>query len=389
MKASKIRFGTAVAAIALGAAVALSGCGGINRGVDAALLLGDIRAGKEDSRLKRRTESPERFPVTYTIDSRDWQADRYRSGEPDRGPLVLVHGFTELGRRDPRLVEFAHSMARSGFDVLVPELPGLTELSVGTEEIDGIADALREATADGRSTGVAAISFAAGPALLAAKKDDLVDRVAYVVVVGGYYDLIDAIRYATTGHDAGSGRLDPVPAPRREGKWVVLLGQLHNLEQMSDREALREIAERRLEDEQAPIHDQEEELSAEGQAVLDLITNQDPERVELIVDGLPASVREELEALDLARRDLSPLQARVVLIHGPDDRVIPVSHSERLKAALPERQARLYRARGLDHVDVSPGIRGGWQLWRAAKTLLRIAEEDAGTRPDNRERTGN
>ncbi|MEX0732290.1 MAG: alpha/beta hydrolase [Aquisalimonadaceae bacterium] len=370
-------------AILVAGVMALSGCGAIKRSHDAALLLADVQAGTADSRLKRQTELPARTSLSYSIHGRNQVADRYRSGDSHRGSLVLIHGFTEAGRRDSRLVEFAQSLARSGFDVLVPELPGLTAMAVGTSEVNEIATALRFAVQADGFTGVAAVSFAAGPTLIAAKQPDLADRVAYVVVLGGYYDLVDAIRYATTGVDAGSKPAEPIRQPRHEGKWLLLLGQLDHVADPGDRILLQAIAERRMADAGADIENLREKLGAEGAAVYQLITNRDPERTVALLKRLPDSAQQEIKALDLSRRDLSGLHARLLLIHGREDPVIPLSHSERLVNAVAPGQAQLFIAGGLGHVDVSPGFWGGFQLWRAAFALMKTAEEHPHRPSDN------
>ena len=41
-------------------------------------------------------------------------------------PLLLVHGYAPQGKDDPRLARAARLLARAGFDVVVPTLPGLT-----------------------------------------------------------------------------------------------------------------------------------------------------------------------------------------------------------------------------------------------------------------------
>lgn len=94
--------------------------------------------------------------------------------------------------------------------------------------------------------------------------------------------------------------------------------------------------------------------------------------MEALVEALPPRLREELGELDLSQRDLDTLAAQLVLIHGPDDRVIPVSHSQRLRDALPAGQARLFKAGGLDHVEMTPGLRDGWGLWRATYHVLAL-----------------
>jgi pimeloyl-ACP methyl ester carboxylesterase len=213
--------------------------------------------------------------------------------------------------------------------------------------------------------------------VIAALQEDTAQRVSFVVAVGGYYDMTDMLRYVTTGEDRhGAG--ESVPPPQRDARWAVLLSQLHWLDDKRDRAVLANIARRSLEN---PLAEQESELATvvarigpQGQALYALVTNQDPRRVEALIEALPSSLVAELEALDLSARDLGRLEAQLVLINGPEDRVIPISHSRRLRDALPDRQVRLFEAEGLEHVALSPGWRDGWVLWRATFHLLALGE---------------
>ncbi|WP_372609418.1 hypothetical protein [Halomonas sp.] len=359
----------------------LSGCATLSRGHEALLVLGDLAAGSEQSRLKQRTSTPTREDLRYAANGRAYQADLYRPAQPRRGAMVLVHGLTEAGRRDPRLMEFATTLSRVGFTVMVPELEGLRDYSISTREVEAIGDAIRYTTEQvpeaASGTSVAAISFAVGPAVIAALQEDTAQRVSFVVAVGGYYDMTDMLRYVTTGEDRhGAG--EAAPPPQREARWAVLLSQLHWLDNEQDRSALATIARRRLENPRAELEpDLEpelERLGPQGQALYALVTNEDPRRVEALIEALPSSLVAELEALDLSARDLGRLEAQLVLIHGPEDRVIPISHSRRLRDALPDRQVRLFEAEGLEHVALSPGWRDGWVLWRATFHLLALGE---------------
>lgn len=362
-------------------AIALTGCGSIQRGYESALLLGDIRARSGDSRLKSVTEAPTRFTITYTVWDQEHVADVYEpAGRQPRGTLVLIHGFTGHGRRDLRLVEFAASLARSGFVVVAPDVEGPRTLAVGLDDARDIGDTLRYVTTDAGGfavppVGLMAFSFAAGPAMIAAMEPSVADDVHFLVSVGGYYDLVDTITYVTTGFDPLSDRADTVPEPRREGKWLVLLSQLDRIHDDEDRRLLRWIAESRLDDPDARVDDAVAALGREGRSVYQLVSNKDPGRVAGYVRRLPVDVRAELEGLDLARRDLSRLQAELILVHGTDDDVIPIGHSERLQDAVGDDRAHLFPASGLHHVDVSPGFRDGWQLWRAGSLILRLADD--------------
>lgn len=362
--------------------VALAGCATVEHGYDSALLLGDVQAGTGDSLLKRQTSEPERAVVEYKRGSRAYVADRYRPvGGDIRGTLVLVHGFTPYGRRDPRLSAFARSMARSGFIVLVPDVSGAMTGALSLNNGRAIRDALAS-VGDGahgyRSgpVGAMAYSFGVGPTLIAASRPAVADDLDFLVAVGGYYDLRDAITYITTGVDpAREGRS---PAPRRPARWFFLLTQLPRISDAEDREVLRRIAERRLSQPNASVADLAAELSLGGRAVYQLMSNNDPGRVADLMAALPRGMRAQINGLDLAQRDLTSLDADVVLIHGRDDDVIPISHSERLKAAIGPERVRLYRAGGLKHVDVAPGLWDSFALWRAAIHILDLAERHAG-----------
>lgn len=360
----------------------LSGCSAIERHHEALLVLGDLAAGEGPSRLKERAPPPDRERLAYVVEERRYVADLYRPPESRRGTLILVHGLTEAGRHDPRLMDFAHTLARAGFTVLVPELDGLRDFSVGTREAQGIADAIRHATAalpmteDGPA--LAAISFATGPAMLAAMQPDIAHRVRFVVAVGGYYDLTDMLRYATTGEDrGGAGRR--APPPHRDVRWAMLRSQLHHLEDADDRKRLDAIARRRLAGDEASDHSVAD-LGPQGMALYELVTNRDPARVTPLLEALPSSLLDQFNALDLSARDLDALEARLVLVHGPDDRVIPISHSRRLRDAIPSGQARLFEAGGLGHVEVSSNWRDAWTLWRAIHHVLRLGEVEGTNR---------
>ncbi|MGM0982617.1 MAG: alpha/beta hydrolase family protein [Pseudomonadota bacterium] len=372
----RLHLGTLLMALSLLPAL-LSGCASLNRHHEALLVLGDLSAGREDSRLKRRTEPPRREGIEYARQGRDYRADVYHPPEPRRGSLILVHGFTEQGRRDPRLVALARTLGRVGFTVMVPELDGLRDYSISTREVAAIVDAIHHATRLGSEaptrTAVAAVSFAVGPALIAAMDEEVASAVSFVVAVGGYYDMTDLLRYITTGEDRG-GSGQQAPPPQREARWAVLLSQLHWLEDAQDRALLETIARRRLADPQAPVADEADRLGPSGRALLELVTNEDPGRVEALIDRLPAALARELEALDPSRQALDRLQARLVLIHGPQDPVIPISHSRRLRDALPQGQARLFETEALQHVVVSTGWRDGWDLWRALVHVLALSE---------------
>ncbi|MGB5452491.1 MAG: hypothetical protein WBN00_10395, partial [Sedimenticolaceae bacterium] len=87
----------------------------------------------------------------------------------------------------------------------------------------------------------------------------------------------------------------------------------------------------------------------------------------------PASILTELEGLNPASRDLTTLQAEVILVHGRSDTMIPYSESLALAQALSPERVRLFVIDGLVHVDVRikrqdiPGLLGAMEALLAQR----------------------
>jgi hypothetical protein len=131
------------------------------------------------------------------------------------------------------------------------------------------------------------------------------------------------------------------------------------------------MAERKMAKLDAEVDDLVAELGEEGRAVHELLSNRDPDRVADLIARLPSAIRESMAALDVARRDLSQLSARLILVHGRDDAIIPFTESLALARAAPPGMAELYVADSLAHVDLGPtGLLDGITLLRAAYSFL-------------------
>ena len=359
------------------------------RAIEAVEVLGDIAAGAAPSRLKRITPRPRRSPVAYEVAGRRRRGDLYRPGEGAKAALVLVPGIARAGKDDPRLVALANTLARARFTVLVPDIENLRALRVSPADAVAIADAIHYLAGDfpvgGRgdrgepaTIGLLAISYAAGPALLAALRPDTRRRVRFVFIVGGYYDSEAVLTFFTTGYyrdEPGEPWLHRTA--NAYGKWVFVKSNAGRISDRGDGAVLERMAERKMANLEADITDLVAALGAEGRAVHALLANSDPDRVPALIAALPEGVRADIAALDLKRRDLSKLQARLILVHGRDDAIIPYSESKALAAAAPEGQAALYVVDSLAHVDLgAAGLIDILILWRAAYRLLSEREDD-------------
>lgn len=345
------------------------------RWYEAGLVLADLAAGTKPSRLKARSPAPTRSVIPYTVEGRSYRGDLYLPGKRPRAGLVLLPGAAEKGKDDPRLVAFALTLARARFAVLVPDLEGFRSLQVGSRDIGETADAFawlsaRPDLAPGGKCGIAAISYAAGPAVLAALEPRIRDRVRYIVTIGGYHSIANVLTFFTTGwyRDGGTWRH---MEPNNYGKWVFVLSNIDRLSDPADRKLFRTAAERKMDDIDAPIEDLAARLGPEGRSLYELIANKDPRRVPHLLERLPEAIRNEMALLDPSRRDLARLAARLVIVHGRDDDIIPAAESLALARAVPPGRRKLYITEGLMHAELKPGLADAFRLWRAVSAILR------------------
>ncbi len=353
-----------------------------SRMVESKALLEDLAAGSGPSSLKAETAAPTRRPVRFASDGRRHEGDLYRPGEGGgAAALVVVPGVSPAGKDDRRLVAFANSLARARFEVLVPEIANLRALKVGPGDAEPIADAVRAITGAGqidgaaasnRQAGIVAISYAAGPAVLAALEPELRDRVAFLLLIGGYRDITAVVTYFTTGRyrtgpDVRWQRGNPEP----RAKWAFLESNLSLIEDPDDARTLGAIAQRKNRRPEAEIADLVAGLGPQGRSIIALLTNRDPDAVPALMGALPEKIVADMRGLDLAGRDLSALKAELILVHGRDDPVIPYTESEALAAAATGAETSLTLLDNLPHVDLAtPGAEDALRLWSAAYRLL-------------------
>ena len=275
-----------------------------------------------------------------------------------------------LGRDEPRLQALARTFARAGFVVLVPELPEVRRLALSRLDADRVASAMRQLRQwqPGQPLGVAAVSYAVAPAIIAALENDP----AFVVGIGGYRDSEAAIRFVTTGafrplDDPREFRV----APNNYGRWAFLLANAGRLDDPNDAHTLQAIAMARFRDPAADVGLFAGKLGPEGKAVLALVENHDPDAVTQLIAALPERVRREIDALNLALYDLSKLHGHLILVHGRGDPLVPYSESQALAAAASKARVSLFLVDEIGHVDFNAvTAANAWKMWRAVVALL-------------------
>ena len=153
---------------------------------------------------------------TYTRQPDMWVPTRSgnipaRLYEPEgrvRRTLLLMPGVHRDGINESRLVGLAEDLSATGYRVVTVAAPDLQRFKVTPEVTDVIEDAVKwtseqpQFRTDGK-IGVVGISFTGGLSIVAAGRDSIRDRVAFVMSFGGHGDLARALHYLASGEVLG------------------------------------------------------------------------------------------------------------------------------------------------------------------------------------------
>ena len=333
----------------------------VGAGVTGLYFLVEFLTEGERPWLSRVTQAPAVEPLAGPGGLDAEPPDLWHPGGRQRGPwpgLVLVHGLTPEGKRDTRLAWTAERLARAGFAVAVPELPALRAQRLRPDDARVVRDTLRRLAVHPSvrrgPVSVIAVSVGLGPVALALDEPQVAERVRVVLALGGYADARELIRYFTTGaygfgETGGRATVDPALGP------AFLARNLDLLRDAQDRAAVVAAL-------------QGQPLGADAgpgaRAVLALLENREPARVDALVDALPLETRDLLDALSPARH-LGRARTRLLVVHGKDDPAIPHTESLRLVAAAPERSR-------LALVDLIGHVEGQAPAWRRLADLVRL-----------------
>ncbi|MCR4374393.1 MAG: hypothetical protein NUW22_06050 [Acidobacteria bacterium] len=325
-----------------------------------AAFLRDFVAGERPTLFKRLagqpvvtshvTAEPGRRPVAYDLYV---VPSRQRTPQP---ALIVAHGFTPDGARDPRLQALCVRLARLGWLVMAPQFPQMRRYQLGLEDTDDLQTAvcaltLRPDVTGGR-VGVLAFSFGVAPVVVGLTRESIRARTSFALMFGGCFDLRHAMKYALTGayDQAGlSGRL-PLQS-EGDDRWKFLKGNLHLIPDSPTRDQFLRMLDARIADPSAPADPMQ--YSEAERVFFELMDNRDPDRFESLYASAAPYLAEWIGALSpctVAARITTPM----VIVHSDTDHRTHHSESLALSRAMPGAPPPLLAIVNLfSHVDIS------------------------------------
>ncbi len=268
--------------------------------------------------------------IKYRCGDQDIVADLYRPGDNRRhSGVMLAHGAVAAGK-DDRAMKFAgETLARAGFVVLVPQLDNLTRFRLHQDDVEGMVDGFqylsRQKFCNGR-IGMFGVCLSAPLVLLAATYPAISRKLAVIVSWGGFYNINDWMQDILKEQYVDGGGVKSWK-PRS-----FLVGEAHKwlIELMPDASDRVRIAKMLAGSVPGSANG---DLSPSGQAMYELITNTNPERVADLWVRLDPRLQQTLDSLSFHGK-AHQLKTKIAIIHSINDDVVPWVESVKLANAI-------------------------------------------------------
>jgi pimeloyl-ACP methyl ester carboxylesterase len=263
-----------------------------------------------------------------------WPAATVRPRSAPPWPAVMfVNGATPDGRAHPGVRRFAASLARAGYIVFIPELPGVAIGALSAPTVTAcVACATTAAdlaeTRDGRIA-LVGVSVGGTLALLTAATPGLSTRISVVSCIAPFTDLEKVVMLATTGMYPGPDGRRPyrVPPELPVGVARSLVG---SLDPTADAQALDRALDSLDATSPDPLSRLRDgpcrSLGPDAAATQALLINRDPERFDGLFAALPDDLRQVVASLS-PLRSAAGLSAPVEIATAPHDKYFPLAES--------------------------------------------------------------
>jgi pimeloyl-ACP methyl ester carboxylesterase len=278
------------------------------------------------------------------------------AGEGPWPAILFVNGTVPEGRAYPEVQNLARGLARAGYLVVVPDLPGLTTDEITGETVSSTAEVARAVAdrpdaRDGR-VGLIGVSTGATLSLLAAQDPAVSERVSVVAGVAPYTDIRIVLSIATTDYYREGGEYVPYDAEPFLS-YVIANSLIAALPSGEDRDELRAELEEVDRLDSNPLADLRDrptgDLSPEARSVVELLANTDPGRFDELYAALSPEIRAGMEELSPLAGD-ERITAPVELVSGDRDKYFPVSESFALGRIAVDHRVTVSEA--IDHSEV-------------------------------------
>ncbi len=325
------------------------------------------------------TDDPLRHEVHYPSYDGTTVADVYRPNDNRRhAAVVLFLGANAAGRDDPDVVNLGNALARAGYVVMFHWSPTMAlRANIEPAETGNLVWAFQYLSereyVDMDRVGLGGFCVGASFALVASADPRIQDKVHFVNAFGPYYDARTLLLQAASRSVVYDGERTPWD-PDKLTKRVLANELIETLESSEDANALT----RRYMNGEALTAEELESLSPSAVTIMRLLDGTTPEEAEALYETLPMSFRDDLAGISPSSH-VDGIQAKLLIMHDRNDRLVPAAESRRLLEATEGRgDVRYTEVLAFEHVRPSGGGIGdllaeAGRLYRHMYSIIRIA----------------
>jgi pimeloyl-ACP methyl ester carboxylesterase len=263
-----------------------------------------------------------------------WPTTVVRPRTPPPWPAVMfVNGATPDGRAHPGVRRLAISLARAGYAVFVPDLPGIASGELSPRTLDAARECAIRAAEDGETRGsrigLVGVSIGGTLALLVAASPELAARVSVVAAIAPFTDLERVMMLATTGVYPGADGRETyaVPPSLPLGLARSLVAALPQTPDVRALRSLLEQLDRTSPDPLGPLRESPcRSLGPAAATTQELLLNRDPSRFADLYAALPEDLRRVVRSLSPVR-SAANLSAPIEIATAPRDKYFPLAES--------------------------------------------------------------
>jgi len=295
--------------------------------------------------------------------------------------MVVCHGVHHLGIDEPRMVKFARAIASAGVVVLTPELKEIADYHIDPKSIQtiGLAAMKLKERVHRSGVGVLGLSFAGGLSLLAASDPAYAPSIDFVVTVGAHDDLERVAEFFVS---------DRIPEPDGSslsvhahdyGAVVLVYMFVDSFFEGRDVPAARAALKSWLWEKFDDAKELAQKLSEAGRAKIQLVFDHREDALKPEIERVIASHRDQMRRVS-PHDALAGLRAKVFLLHGEGDTVIPPSETRWLVHDAPEGSVEdALVSRVIVHVNLegAPTARERFDLVHLMAGVLEAADREA------------
>src|SRR3989344_162820 len=264
--------------------------------------------------LKFFSREPTIEEITLKVGDKDIKADLYKPNDNKKHPAVVFTLGTIVTRKDEAVTKFAQSLSRSGFIVLVPDLPDFLSGFVWTDSVETLTSSVefldKQPFVNRQKIGFAGFCVGASASIIAAEDSAIADKVSFISAISPYFDMRAGSEAVVTGHAKNSNGDLVVWQPAQISKDAVVRGFVNAVGDENERILLRT---RFLEDKALTV-EQINGFSQGALSIYNFLGNTDPAKSDEVWDGMPGDYKDIISELSPSTK-INNLKAKIFVLN--------------------------------------------------------------------------